>query len=373
MRNRQLLLINVFLILFACFAKAADIRIGLFHGKAVQSFVFSVIEGEYVLSGDNHQLALIRKGAIFHIEFTESKLVVNDALKSYGEYMKLDFKGVLANNVFQIKPVNPSLPSKESDDDLTVIIVNYGMQLINRLELEKYISGVIETEGGPNAPLEYYKAQAVITRTFAVKNFHRHAPEGFNLCDGVHCQAYNGKSRWNKTIYDAVLSTQDQILVDNKKQPVITAFHANCGGITASASDVWNQDLPYLAPVNDPFCNTSPHRNWSKSITSNEWTAYLERKFFIGSLKPAFATTGRQKYLDPVNHKLPLTEIREDLKLKSSFFTITQNNNTIVINGHGYGHGLGLCQEGAMEMARVGYTYVDILMFFFRGLSLDRK
>jgi stage II sporulation protein D len=372
MRNRLVLLVSILLIIITI-TDAAEIRIGLFYGKAVKSFVFSVIEGEYVLSGETQQLALIRKGAIFHIDFTGSKLVVNDTVKLYGRFIRLDFKGVSANNIFQIKPVDPSLPSKESDDDLAVIITDYGMQLINHLDLEKYIPGAVETEGGTNAPQEFYKAQAVIARTFAVKNFYRHASEGFNLCDGVHCQAYNGKCRWNKNIYDAVLSTKNEILVDNNKQPVITAFHSNCGGITANASDVWNKDLPYLVPVHDPFCSTSPHSTWSRSITSKEWSEYLDRKFFTGSLKPAFTGTGRQKYLDPVNHKLPLTEIREDLKLNSSYFTISQNNNTVVINGHGYGHGLGLCQEGAIEMARVGYTYVDILMFYFRGLNLDKK
>jgi stage II sporulation protein D len=375
MGNRNTLLINIFLIFFICSANAAEIRIGLFYGKAVQSFVFTVVEGEYILSGDNRQLALIRKGAIFHIDITGSQLVVNDTLQSYGAYMRLDFSGVSSENVFQIKPVFPSLPSKESDDNLTIGVLDNAMQIVNILGLEKYIPGTVETEGGSNAPDEYYKAQAVIARTFAIKNFHRHAHEGFNLCDGVHCQAYNGKSWLNTKIYAAALFTKNQILVDVNGQPVITAYHANCGGITASASVVWNKDLPYLVPVNDPFCNASPHRNWIKSITIDKWNAYLDQKFALGPLTPSAITTsaGRQKYLDPVNHKLLLTDIREDLKLKSSFFTIEQKNDTLVIRGHGYGHGLGLCQEGAMEMARVGYTYVDILMFYFRGLSLARQ
>jgi stage II sporulation protein D len=67
-----------------------------------------------------------------------------------------------------------------------------------------------------------------------------------------------------------------------------------------------------------------------------------------------------------------MSEIRRDFQLKSSFFYVTQEKDGILIHGHGYGHGLGLCQEGAMEMARVGYTYVDILMFYFHNLFLTQ-
>ena len=83
--------------------------------------------------------------------------------------------------------------------------------------------------------------------------------------------------------------------------------------------------------------------------------------------------TGRQKYLDRVSKKIPMKSVREDLGLKSSFFWAEENNTNVIIHGHGYGHGLGLCQEGAMEMARVGYTYVDILMFYFRNLNLIKE
>jgi len=70
---------------------------------------------------------------------------------------------------------------------------------------------------------------------------------------------------------------------------------------------------------------------------------------------------------------LLLKDIREHLQLKSSWFHVEAQNGSVVIRGHGYGHGLGMCQEGAMEMARVGYTYVDILMFYYKGLVLKQQ
>jgi stage II sporulation protein D len=374
MRYRKTLIFVALFLFSNVSTRAAEIRIGLFYGTEIESIVFSTVEGEYMLTGNGRQVAVIRRGAMFHIERTGSGLAVHDTTQSYGIFNVLEFKGVSKVNVFQVKPVFPALPSKESEDDLTVSTFYEALRLINRLDLEKYIPGTVEAEGGAGALPEYYKAQAVITRTFAFKNFHRHAHEGFNLCDGFHCQAFNGKSRMNKQIYEATVSTENEILINMAGGPVVTAYHANCGGITGNAAVEWNKDLPYLVPVNDPFCNHSAHRNWSKDIPIATWNNYLSRKGYTGESAKLCTgrESGRQKYLDRENHSLLLTDIRVDFKLKSSYFYLEPGNGTVVIRGHGYGHGLGLCQEGAMEMARAGYTYVDILMFYFRNLTLKK-
>jgi stage II sporulation protein D len=375
MAYKPTILVVITLLISALPSHGADVAIGLFYNRDVQSVVFSTVEGEYLLTGNGRQVAVIRQGDILHIERTASGMEVHDTLQSYGVFANLVFTGVSGNNVFQVKPVFPALPAKESDDDLSVSPFNDALLLINRLSLEKYIPGTVETEGGSNAGTEYYKAQAVLTRTFAVKNFHRHAHEGFNLCDGVHCQAFNGKSRMNARIYTAARSTQDEILTDRTGSPIIAAYHACCGGITGTASTEWNRDLPYLRPVRDPFCVKSEHRNWIKSITLADWNAYLQKKGYFGEPESLYGTDemGRQKYLDRENNKLQLTEIRNDLKLKSSFFHVEPGNGSVALRGHGYGHGLGMCQEGAMEMARVGYTYVDILMFYFSHVKIARN
>ena len=373
MRYRRLNIVLI-LALITVSVTPQEIRISLYHGKEIQAMVFSTLEGEYLLSANNKQIAVVRKGSMFHIERKGSGLAVHDTNQSYGIFTSLQFTGVASNNVFQIKPVLPSLPAKESDNDLSVSIFNESLRIINRLNLEQYLPGTVEAEGGSSALPEYYKAQAVIARTFAVKNFHRHAHEGFNLCDGTHCQAYNGKSRLNEAIYAATLSTRDEILVDRAGEPVIAAYHANCGGLTGRASVEWNRELPYLSPVKDPFCNNSAHRNWTKTITLREWNDYLERKGYDGKGNLFLNTINeRYKYLDQENKKLPLTEIRNDLKLKSSYFHVSTENGSVMIIGHGYGHGLGLCQEGAMEMARVGYSYVDILMFYFSRVKIATR
>jgi len=340
--------------------------------QEIRSVVFSAIDGEYLLSGDDRQIAVIKTGVMFHVGLTRQGLTIDDTLRSYGTFKKVFFKGVSAENSFRIKPAMPSLQAKESDDNLALGISDNSIEIVNIIDLEKYISGCVETEGGPNNLPEYYKAQAVLCRTYAIKNFSRHALEGFNLCDGIHCQAFNGKSRMNPLIYDAVSETRNLILADNDSIPIMTAYHANCGGISSSASMAWNKDLPYLIPVRDPFCDGSSQYAWKKSLTIAEWDNYLESKGMqpgSDSLSGSF----RQKYLDPEKRRLPLSTIRDDLKLKSSFFTVQQQNGSVIIQGQGYGHGVGMCQEGAMEMARVGYSYVDILMFYFHHVNLENR
>ncbi len=374
-RFRKLFLPGLIMLAFTSLSQAGMIRLGLFSGQDIQSVVFSVIEGEYILTGDAQQVAVIRKGNMFHIELTRSRVTVHDTSQLYGTYSKLEFKGVSAGNIFQIKPVYPSLPSKESEDNLMLDVRENALRLINILDLEKYIPGTIEAEGGPNASAEFYKAQAVLSRTYAIRNFARHAHEGFNLCDAVHCQAFNGKSRMNPMIYRAVDETRNEILVDQEGKPIFTAFHANCGGITSSASMTWNRDLPYLISVHDPFCDASSRHDWKKMISRKEWNDYLNKKSLAADVNTyhKLSEPGRHKYLEAGQQKLLLTTIREDLNLRSSFFILVLTDESVTIQGHGYGHGAGMCQEGAMEMARVGYTYMDILMFYFYPVRLEKR
>ncbi|MBN2481348.1 MAG: SpoIID/LytB domain-containing protein [Bacteroidales bacterium] len=354
--------------------RASDIRIGLFYDREIQSAVFTVVQGEYILFGDGKQIKSLRRGSILLIDYTADGVAIQDTAESHGGFDQIEFRGISSENVFSIKPVYPSFAGKESDDDLLVGVAGQNLRIINRLDLEKYIAGTLEAEGGIAAPVEYYKAQAVLIRTYAVKNFHRHSFEGFNLCDGQHCQAFNGKSRWDEEIHAAVLATEHEVLTDQDGQPANTAYHANCGGMTASAAIEWNEDLPYLTPVNDPFCSESSQYEWRKVISLNEWRQYLLSKGIVSSLLPDNLTQqpARLKYFTFGDRRILISDIRQDLQLRSTFLTISQESSNMIFSGRGYGHGVGLCQEGAMEMARVGFVYIDILMFYFRDLIISQ-
>jgi stage II sporulation protein D len=355
---------------------AGDIRIGLFYQKEITSVVFSVVEGEYIIYGDYRQVGVARRGFIFHIGISAGDLTIQDTSAILGTFGRIEFKGVSRSNVFTIRPVSPALSSKELDDDLMLRGDMGSISVINILNLEKYIAGVIESEGGPATHAEFYKAQAILARTFAVKNFYRHGTEGYNLCDSEHCQAYNGKSRMNPEIPAAVLATEGLVLYDRLGNLVNPAYHSNCGGMTSDAARVWNQPLTHLQPVTDPFCLNSRNATWEITLGREEWMAYLASKGFKKELLLQadfnFHPSSREKYYRLGDRQVELAVIRKDLKLKSAWFSITPDRDKVVFHGRGYGHGVGMCQEGAMNMAAKGYVYVDILHFYFKDVAIGR-
>lgn len=353
---------------------AGDIKIGLLYGQKVSSLVLSVVEGEYILFGDYRQINAVRKGTIFYIENRDGRLVIQDTSKQVGSFNHIEFRGVSNTNVFRLKSVFPSFEAKEYDDNVVFQPVLNFISVINTLNIEKYIAGVIEAEGGSNAHPEYYKAQAVLIRTFALKNYYRHGSEGFNLCDAEHCQAYKGKSRMNNEIVAAVLATQGQVLTDRQGNLIVAPFHSNCGGITSDAFYAWQQESPNLQPVNDPFCLSSRNAKWELGITRKQWTDYLLSKGIDNQILQqtdfSYNPNVREKYYAAGKIRLPLADIRKDLKLKSAWFSVSVTGDSVILKGRGYGHGVGMCQEGAMSMARKGYVYIDILHFYFSGVQI---
>jgi stage II sporulation protein D len=358
--------------LLPIFVFGGNIRIGMFYGREVKAITFSVVEGEYIIYGDYRQVGTARKGFIYHIGNSGGSVTIQDTAMVYGTFLHIEFKGISHDNVFAVKPVDPSLTSKETDDDLMIEGDEDLLRVVNIIDLDKYIAGTIEAEGGPNADTEFYKAQAILARTFAIKNYYRHGTEGYNLCDSEHCQAYKGKSRMNKAIPLAAMATKDLVMFNRYGSLINAPYHSNCGGVTAEASMVWDRSLPYLQSVTDPFCRHSGNASWELSMDRGKWVDYLSGKGFTGYMlsNPDFRTDKREKYYLLGGKQLALNDIRKDLKLKSAWFSITCESDKVIFHGRGYGHGVGLCQEGAMKMAEKGYVYVDILHFYFRDITI---
>lgn len=252
---------------------------------------------------------------------------------------------------------------------------NNKIQVINTLPLEEYVAGVVEAEGGANKPLEYYKVQAILSRTYALRNHERHV--GYDVCDGTHCQVYHGISKKDIDIFTAVNATENLVIVDSTAQLITAFFHSNCGGQTCSAQDVWKANLSYCVGKKDPYCMGMPNSTWEKRITSSEWKKYLNSKNILindtdaciaGSMN--CSANKRPYYYIQNDTSLPTKDMRTDLKLKSAYFHIEELDNEIVLHGRGFGHGVGLCQEGAMNMARKGKSAEDILHFYFSGVHI---
>lgn len=248
--------------------------------------------------------------------------------------------------------------------------------MLNIVELEHYITGVVECEGGYRQPLEFYKAQAIICRTYALNNLARHLGEYYELCDAVHCQVYRGAANV-PSILKAVEATRGLVITDSTKHLINAPYFSNCGGYTLNSEDVWNSYVPYLRAVKDTFCLNQPHARWNKQFSVQEWTAYLDKKEAMLTKTDSMGEQywdsipeERRIYLYDKGYLIPLKDIRLDLNLHSTYFKVEKKGNEVILKGRGNGHRVGFCQEGAIHMGELGYTYMQMLDFYYRGIQV---
>jgi stage II sporulation protein D len=282
-------------------------------------------------------------------------------------------------SAFKIKSVIPQTKVRTYDDDLEIKLTPDKKQflLVNKVDLENYIAGVVGSEAGKGNSLEYYKLQAILCRTYLLTHVNHHILEGFQVCDDVHCQAYFNRAS-EENIVKAVFTTKGLVVVDNNLNLITAAFHSNCGGETCNSEDVWAMSTTYLKSVKDTYCQKQSQAHWERIVPLEDWNAYLQLKHkypvvdsFNYSGNTSFTqSSGRAIYFKDKELKIPLKNIRADFKLKSTYFSIEQIGDSVKFRGRGYGHGVGLCQEGAMQMSRLKYSYEDILHFYYKDVHL---
>lgn len=370
---KKLLIIGVLLLAFSQALLSQSIKIGILRAQKLNAITASVSEGIYLAIGDGDQLGEYKKG-IFYITRQGHKVEVRDRKNLLGVFNEFHLQPAGPDAVLSVRGINPSTTNHFYDDALIISAESNRLLVINKVDMEKYIAGVIEAEGGPNAALEYYKAQAVLIRTYTIKKMFRHGEERFNLCDQVHCQAFHGRSHKNPMIYEATSATAGEVLVDQDSVLVMSPFHSNCGGTTCRSGQYWQKDLPYLQSIVDPFCTKSRNAHWTKEITLPDWNRFMLSQASLSQEElqqtHTYPNGKRSQYLKIGKYQISFRAMREHWGLKSAYFAIERRESTIVLIGKGYGHGIGMCQEGAMEMAKVGYPYKDIIFFYFQGVEM---
>jgi len=363
-------------LLFLCLVlRAQDIRVGLYQEQLVSRVVVYCSAGHLSLEGDGKQLGDLGGGDIVYLTLEEGRIHLLDANRDYGLFDEVKLEAFSPDAAFRIRPVRPELESRVYDDGLLVTADLRYLNLINLVDLDKYLAGVVESEAGSNAHQEFYKAQAILCRTYALKNMDRHMAEGFHLCDGTHCQAYKGRNDYNPEILDAVLETTGVVVADYNFRLITAAYHSNSGGQTQRARDVWLHDLDYLQSVVDPYSLHQSHAKWQDTISFDDWKRYLQGNGMraVGRIPDEILfieQMRRKKYFVLDGDSLRMTKIREDWGFKSSFFDMFPEGDSVLVWGKGYGHGVGMSQEGAMKMASDGFLYPDILQFYFMGVRL---
>ena len=354
-----------------------DVRIGILTNKQVSSAIFITEMGGYDLYCDGEKVISLYHGDALRVTSVPSGLVIKTLNAEYNcsERLTLDPKHKLSS--IRMSSLDHKMKEKYFNDGIEVSKRFGKLNMVNVVDIEHYIAGVVESEAGSKQNLEYYKLQSIICRTYALSNVRRHEGEGFYLCDQVHCQVYNSKNMNNDNIFRAVLATRGMVIVDPQIELITATFHSNCGGQTVNSEDVWIKPLPYLRTVRDTFCTAEPHAVWSKELSKDKWLNYLQSNYDYpvddhDHLSCALNNEPvcRQIYFGNKNYKIPLKKIRRDFGLRSTYFSVKHKGDKVVLEGRGFGHGVGVCQEGAMHMSRIGSSYTDILHHYYTDVHL---
>lgn len=355
----------LFLIALSFCGNAKNLSVSILEGSNLTNVKLEIERGTYSLIAKG-KVYTLKKGAKLYLK-KGLQLSIGDSVHLSLEQFSL--KGQDYVNHFSIQYGSHKY---KYDDDLSVRTKSGTLHFVNDVDLDHYVAGVVEGEAGYHLPLEYYKLQAILCRTYALKNMNRHIKEGFNLCDKVHCQVYHKKCTKND-IVQATASTSGLVVVDNDLNLINTTFHSNCGGQTCNSEDVWVSKLDYLRSVPDTFCIHAPHSRWKRSFPQSKFESILQKNGQLDSLEIESIYQFCQDTLRHSQNKLiftKLTKMRSDFGLNSTYFSIEKKGGNVVLHGKGFGHGVGLCQEGGIFMARQGYSYVDILKYYYTSIHI---
>ncbi|HSV95863.1 MAG TPA: SpoIID/LytB domain-containing protein [Spirochaetota bacterium] len=252
--------------------------------------------------------------------------------------------------------------------------------VINVLTMDEYLSGVVPCEISSGWNVEALRAQAVAARSYAYYHIMNGTDTLFDLNATNRSQVYGGAGMETERTNKAVRDTSGQVAsLDNK--PILAFFHSTCGGSTIDGDKVWKgAGREYLRKVRCEYCAQSPHFVWEEMLTLYEIRLHLAKKYVgVGQVTGiAFRKEGGRVSHVTVDHKNGVVRLSgndfrllfPEKKIKSLLFEAVKTKNGLLLKGHGWGHGVGLCQWGANGMAERKAAYADILRHYYRGTRL---
>lgn len=311
---------------------------------------------------------------------------------------------------------------------LNFYIKGSNLHAINEVGIQDYLYGVVPKEMISSWEIEALKAQAIVAKNYTITNYNKHSADGFNVCASTHCQVYGGKSAEQEKTNKSVDETNGLVMM-YKGSPAEAYFHSSSGGRTESIGNMWNYPLEYMTGVNDPYSTGTPYDNWEATLSASEIEqALLKYNYDVGSVvgikiievsensrvvKLGILGTKGMKILE----KDAIRTVLGSSKFKSTYFTLMESSNsknatsaigksdvniqnkelksaferldsfvnyrisdvsqdfvsgsTFVFNGRGFGHGIGLSQYGANNMAKEGRNFKDIITYYFKGIVIE--
>ena len=267
-------------------------------------------------------------------------------------------------------------PLRTYYDHLIVRPKGNSLQTLNKVYIENYVRGVVFAEAGHHKSLEFFKVQAVSARTYAMANLGKRKKFGYDLTDNTSDQVYRGVIKNQPLIEEAVSKTAHKVIVYGGKQLIEAVFSANCGGYTANSEDVWIAKVQYLRAVPDyNFCEGFNNHAWHMTIPKVTFLEKLGKYHKVEAKEVEIIPdmSGRiKKIVLNRDNKLTVSgeELRRLFKFKSSKFQILESGNLLFIEGLGFGHGVGMCQDGAYHLSEMGLDYEKIVRHYYQEVEI---
>jgi stage II sporulation protein D len=302
-----------------------------------------------------------------------------------------------------------TLDGRRFRGEFTVYPADNGVMVVNVVPLEEYLRGVVPLEIGPRGAHERaaVEAQAITARSYARVRLRPASATRYDLLANVTHQVYGGADAETPVADEAIRATRGLVLT-YAGRIVDAVYHSTCGGTTAGASEVWRSaDQPYLRPVSDRipgtdrhYCDISPRFRWTRVITNSELTGLLARYLStyaeVGAGGPGTArraeqdghtasgwvralvvTTDRGRYVLRGNDMRFVLRDAGGAILGSTYFSLENEMaggtlSRLTLLGAGFGHGVGMCQWGAIGRARAGQNVETILGTYYPGTRVER-
>ncbi|MGM0588785.1 MAG: SpoIID/LytB domain-containing protein [Bacteroidota bacterium] len=363
-----------------------SISVLLFSNLSPRSLKISPLDGPITVDLDNQTWTIEDSTTVIQVRRSGSVISVRRGQRTY----RTSQLKVHNSEVSLIRIIEAQAGYRYYRGTIRIQPKGNTLGVINRVWLEDYIGSVVGSEMNFEHH-EALKVQAVIARTYALWNLETASFDGFDVTDHTMSQVYLGELTGKPRYRDAALATTGEFLTWSNKL-ILASFFSTCGGRTVDNESVWKgEPLPYLrATVDQNACQNSPHFRWSFSILKNELHQIIQEQTGWTVTKVGLGQADR---FENVSQLAVYTESRSDdphrmipankfrlwvmkavgpRSLKSTRFQFTQPtcNMHYHFEGKGLGHGVGLCQWGALGLAQSGWSYDEILRFYYQGVEI---
>ena len=348
-------------------------------------------DSQIFISNEKKQLAKVNSGNKILFQSVDDKLKLSISDRSF----ESDTFFISSGDEDSIIKID----NKKFRGRIKIFTVASQVKVVNQIGLEDYVKGVMTKEmpvGKGNENYEALKAFSICVRTYALLKIFENK-SFFDIYPDTRDQVYGGVDA-EKTLTNKIVDESRGQILSYNGSPAVIFFHSTCGGYTEDVKNVFGKtDFPYLRSIKDgaePYCNIAPKFSWTEEYSSDVFLSRLFAAKLISSknytlkdvkIKSRFES-GRVKELvvtltdgSQIGKDITLlgNNIRYVIKtfdgksiLRSTLFDVTTDNNKVVIKGKGYGHGVGLCQWGAIGQSQKGINYLSILDHYFPGTKV---